>query len=146
MNVHKCTTWTSLWRWQPTTSLGDVPENTFFSSAVKVSYALASATPLLSQILDEWELALSFPLSLVRCLFQRGMISSTEVAGEAVLVVLVLGVAGVTEVPLSITRIVLAPRLERGLFFLALIRVYIPWLSFIIILTKGKHLLKNKKN
>ena len=50
-------------------------------------------------------------------------------ARENVLDVLVLGVAGVAgvmEAPLSITRTVLALRLERGSFFLALIHAYIP--------------------
>ena len=49
--------------------------------------------------------------------------------GEAVLVVLVLGVvgvAGMTEASLSITRTFLAPRLERSSFFLALIWANIP--------------------
>ena len=128
--------------------VGKGAENTFISSAVKVSCTCASATSALSQTLDDWESALSFSLSSVRCLlFRRGIISSTEVAGEAVLVISVLGVAGVAEVTealLSITRIVLALRLERGSFFLALIRAYIPWLNFVVIPVRGKHLLKKK--
>ena len=71
------------------------------------------------------------------------MISSIKVVGEAVLAVSTLGVAGVagvTEALLSVTVTVLAPRLEKGSFFLALIRVNILWLNFVIILAKEKHL------
>ena len=98
-----------------------------------------------SQTLDERESTLSFPLSTTHCFFRRGVIFSTEVAGEAVLIILVPGVVGVTETPFSTTRIALAPRLEKGLFFLALILAYIPQLNIIVIPTKGKHLLKRKK-
>ena len=100
----------------------------------------------ISQTLDERESALSFPLSTTRCFFRRGVISSTEVPGEAVLVILVPGVVGVTETPFSTRRIALAPRLEKDLFFLALILAYIPWLNIIVIPAKGKHLFKKKKN
>ena len=110
--------------------VGSVPENAFISLVVKVSYARANATPASSKILDDRESALSFNLSLVhRFLLRRGIISSTKVAREAVLVVSmprVAGVAGVTEVPISTTRTILALRLEKGSFFLALIRAYIP--------------------
>ena len=64
-------------------------------------------------------------------------------AGEAVLTVSVLGadeVAVVTRVPFSITHIVLAPRLDRGSFFLAHIQAYIPWLNLVVTPTRGKHL------
>ena len=70
------------------------------------------------------------------------MISSTKVAGEVVLVILVSGVAGLTKTPFYTMRIALAPRLERGSFFLALIRAYIPWLNFVFIPIRGKYLLK----
>ena len=110
--------------------VGSVPENAFISLVVKVSYARANATPASSKILDDRESALSFNLSLVHhFLLRRGIISSTKVAREAVLVVSVprvVGVAGVTEVPISTTRTILALRLEKGSFFLALIRAYIP--------------------
>ena len=105
-------------------------ENTFISSVIKVSCAHASVTPTSSQTLNDRELALSFKLSPIRCLlFQRGIIYSIMVAKEAVLVVSVpevAGVVGVTEAPLFITCIVLAPMLERGSFFLAFIHMYIP--------------------
>ena len=96
-------------------------------------------------MLDDRELALSFLLSATCCFFWRRVISSTKVAGEAVLVISVSRVARMTETPFSTTRIALAPRLERRLFFLALILVYIPWLNFVVIPTRGEHLLKKKK-
>ena len=96
-------------------------------------------------MLDDRELALSFLLSATCCFFWRRVISSTEVAGEAILVISVSRVARMTETPFSTTRIALAPRLERRLFFLALILVYIPWLNFVVIPTRGEHLLKKKK-
>ena len=71
------------------------------------------------------------------------MIFSTEVAGEAILVVStprVARVAGVTKALLSVTFTFLALRLERGLFFLALIRAYILWLNFVVIPVEEKHL------
>ena len=71
------------------------------------------------------------------------MISSIKVVGEAVLAVSTLGVAGVagvTEALLSVTFTVLVPRLEKGSFFLSLIRVYILWLNFVVIPAKEKHL------
>ena len=114
-----------MWIW-PTTSLEDMPEKTLSSSAMKASYALTNARPASSQTLDERELALSFPLLATRYFFWSGVISSTEVAKEAVLVVSIMGVVGVTETPFSTTRTTLFPRLERGSFFLALIFAYIP--------------------
>ena len=48
------------------------------------------------------------------------MISSTNVAGVAILVISMMGVVGiarVTEASFSTTRTVLAPRLEMGLIF-----------------------------
>ena len=93
-------------------------------------------------MLDEWEVAFSFPLSTTRCLFGSGVISSTEVAGEAVIIGSVTGVEGVTETLFSTMRTTLLPRLERGSFFLALIFAYIPWLNLIVISAKEKHLKK----
>ena len=123
----------SLWRWRPTTSLAGTLENSFMSSVVKVSYALNKATPVSSPI---------------HCLLLRGLISSTEVSGEAVLAASVPGVDGVatmTGPPFSVTCTFLAPRLDKGSFFLVLIRVYILWLNLVVIPTRGKHLLKKKK-
>ena len=73
----------SLWRWWPTTSLGDVPKNTFISLAVKASYAYACATPASSQTLDDRESVLSFSLSPLRSLlFRKWIISSTDRGGR----------------------------------------------------------------
>ena len=146
MNLYKYTTWTSLWRWRPTTLLGDMPEKTLSSSVVKASCALARARPTSSQTLDERESALFFPLSATRYFFRRRVISSVEVARDAVFVVSMSRVVGVTETPFSTTRTVLASRLERGSFFLALIFEYIPWLNFVVIPSKGKNLFKKIKN
>ena len=67
---------------------------------------------------------------------------------EAVLIVSVPEVdeaALVTGPPFSIIGTVLAPRLDKGSFFLALIRAYILWLNLVVIPTKGKHLFKKIK-
>ena len=67
--------------------LEGMPEKSFRSSVVKASCAFVSARLVLSQtLLDEWELAFSFPLSATRYFFGRGVISSIEVAREEVLV------------------------------------------------------------
>ena len=89
-------------------------------------------------MLDEWEVAFSFPLLATGCIFESGVISSIEVAGEVVLVDSVTGVEGVTETPFSITRTTLFLRFKKGLFFLALIFAYIPWLNFVVISVKKK--------
>ena len=106
-------------------SLEGTPEKTLSSLVVKASCALISARPMSSQKLDEHELAFSLPLSATCYFFEHGVIPSTEVAGEAVLVVSRTKVTGVTRVPFSTTRTTLFLRLERGLFFLALILAYI---------------------
>ena len=118
------------------------------SSVVKVSYALNKATPVSSQLLEDRESTFSFCLSLIHCLLLRGLISSTEVSGEAVLAASVPGVDGVatmTGPPFSVTCTFLAPRLDKGSFFLVLIRVYILWLNLVVIPTRGKHFKKKKK-
>ena len=126
-------------------SLEGTPEKTLSSFAVKASYALVSARLMSSQMLDKHELAFSLPLSATRYFFEHGVISSTEVAGETVLVVSRTEVTGVTGVPFSTTCTTLFLRLERGSFFLALILVYISWLNFIVNSMKEKHLLKKEK-
>ena len=118
------------------------------SSAIKVSYTFEKAILALSQTLEDRESAFSFCLSPVRCLLLQGLISSTEVFGEAVLIVSVPGVDGVAVVtgpPFSVTRTFLAPRLDKGSFFLALIRAYVLLLNLVVIPTRGKHLLKKKR-
>ena len=72
------------------------------------------------------------------------MISSIEVAGEAILEDLVTGAGGVTETHFSTTRTVLFPMLERGSFFLPFIFAYIPWLNLVII-PATKHLSKKEE-
>ena len=83
-----------------------MPEKTLSSLVVKASCALARARPTSSQTLDEWESALFFPLSATRYFFRRRVIFSVEVARDAVFVVSVSGVVGVTETPFSTTRTV----------------------------------------
>ena len=80
-------------------------------------------------------MALSFPLSSTRGLFRIGVISSTEVVGEAVLKGLVMEARGVTEMPFSTTHTILFPMLKRGLFFLPIIFTYIPRLNLVVIPT-----------
>ena len=115
------------------------------SSAVKLSCALDKATPAPSHMLEDRESTFSFCLSPVRCLLLQGLISSTEVFGEAVLIALVPGVdkvAVVTGPPFSVTHTFLAPRLDKGSFFLALTQAYILWLNLVVIPARGKYLLK----
>ena len=118
-----------------------VLEKTFRSSVVTTSYAFSTTSSTLSQILDEQESTFSFPLSVKHSLLETGVvISSTEVAEEAVLVVSVLGTARATRIvgvmggPFPITCTVLFPRLDNGSFFLDLILAYISWLNLVVIL------------
>jgi len=67
-------------------SLEGMLDRTLSSSVVKASCTLIRARPASSHTLDERESAFSLPLSTTRCFFGRGVISSTEVAGDAVLV------------------------------------------------------------
>ena len=120
-----------------------IPEKTFKSSAVMTSFALSTANPALSQTLDGWESAFSFPLSAKRGFFKMGVvISSTKVAEEAVFIVSVLGIARVTGGPFLTMRTVLFPILDSGLFFFDLIFTYMSWLNLVIISAQRKHLLK----
>ena len=70
------------------------------------------------------------------------VISSTEVAEEAVFIVSVLGIARVTGGPFLTMRTVLFPILDSGLFFFDLIFTYMSWLNLVIISAQRKHLLK----
>ena len=78
-------------------------------------------------------------------------ISSTEVAGEAVLAVSVpktMGVMdsiGVTEGPFPMMRTVLFPMLDDGSSFFDLIFSYMSLLNLVVISTKRKTLVKKKK-
>ena len=85
-------------------------------------------------------------------LFKEGVgISSTEVAGEAILAVSTPETMGVVEAigvmngPFPVTRTPLFPMLDSGLSFLDLIFAYISLLNLVIISTRRKNLLKKKK-
>ena len=72
------------------------PRKALSASLEKTSCALVCTRSALSQTLDDREKAFSFPLS-TRAFFLSGVISSTEVAGEAALVgtvTLAVGTAG----------------------------------------------------
>ena len=104
--------------------------------------------PASSQTLEDRESSFSFCLSLVRCLLFQGLISSIEVSREVVLTIsvpIVDRVAIVTRSPFSVTRTVLALKLDNGSFFFAFIRAYILWLNLVVIPARGKHLFKKKK-
>ena len=86
-------------------------------------------------------------------LFKEGVgISSTEVAGEAILAVSTPETMGVVEAigvmngPFPVTRTPFFPMLDSGLSFLDLIFAYISLLNLVIISTRRKNLLKKKKN
>lgn len=106
-------TWTNLWMWRLTISLEGIPESTLRSSPVKASCAFVKARLASSQTLDYLEPTFSLPLSITSCLFGRGVISSTNVVGEATLVVSRTEVMEVTEVPFSTTHTTFFPKLER---------------------------------
>ena len=132
--------------------VGRRARETFRSSAVTTSYAFSTASSTSSQTLDEQESTFSFPLSVKHGLLETGVvISSTEVAEEAVLIVSVLGTAGamgivgVTGGPFPITRTVLFQRLDNGSFFLDLILAYISWLNLVVILAKKEKKEKKKR-
>ena len=73
------------------------------------------------------------------------MSSSSEVAGEAVLVALGTEVAGVIGVLFSMTYTTFFPRLETGSFYLAFILVYISRLNLVVISACPKVCVKKKK-
>ena len=132
--------------------LKGIPEKTFRSSAVTTPCALSITNPSSSQIVGEQESAFSFSLINKRGLFEEGVgISSTEVAGEAILVVSTpetMGVAeaiGVTNRPFPVTRTPFFLMLDSGLSFLDLIFAYIPLLNLVVISTRRKTLVKKKK-
>ena len=86
---------------------------------------------------------MSFPLSSTWGFFRRGVISSTEVAREAVLEGSMTEAGEVTETPFSTTRTVVFPMLERGSFFLLLIFAYIPWLNLVYLEREGTQVVAN---
>lgn len=116
----------SLWIWRSTILLEGMPKKTLSSSTMKVFYALVSARSKSSQTLDEWEVPFSLPLSTIRYLFGSGVISSTEVAREAVLVGSVTGGRGSNGDPLLHNANYPLPEVGKGLVLLALIFAYIP--------------------
>ena len=103
----------------------DIPENTLSSSIMKASCALVRARPASSQALDERESGFLLVLVCHALFFRQGVISSTEVAGDATLVALDTEATRVMRVPFSTTYTTLFLRFEKGLFFLALILPYI---------------------
>ena len=72
--------------------------------------------------------------------------SSTEVIGEAILIVLVTETMGVTETegvmegPFPVTRTVYFPMLDNSSSFFDLIFAYISLLSLVVIFARRKHL------
>ena len=92
--LYKNITLMSLRMCRPTSSLEGTPKRALKSSVVKASCALVSARLASFQTLDNRESAFPFPLSATHGFFMCGVISSTEVAGEAVLVALGMEVAG----------------------------------------------------
>ena len=98
-------------------------------------------------MVDKQESTFSFSLLDRRGLLETGVgSSSTEVVGEAVLIVSVtetMGVTeaeGVTEGPFPVTRTVFFLMLDNGLSFFYLIFTYISLLNLVIISTRRKHL------
>ena len=90
---------------------------------------------------------ISFILPLVSyaLLLPEGSDFFNRGSGEAVHVVSVSGVAGVTKTPFSITRTVLAPRAEKGLIFLDPHFCVQPLIKFHRHPCKRKTLVKKKK-
>ena len=105
---------------------------------MKASYALNSTRLASSQTLDDCEEAFSYPLSATCGFFVRRVISFTDVARKAILIISGMEVAGVARVPFSTTHTTLFLRLERGSFFFALILAYISWLNFVVIFAGEK--------
>ena len=134
----------SLWRWRLATSSAGNPENTFMSSALKISWAHAMETPASSQILEGLESTLSFCLSPTLSLLLRGVSSSTDGVGDAVPAVTGVGEEGSTArigAPLSMIRMDLVPIADKGSSFLFLILEYMSLLNFVVISTRREHLL-----
>ena len=95
-------------------------------------------------MLEDRESAFFFCLSLVLGFLCRGVSSSTEGVSDAVPTVLGVGVDGRAAsmgAPLSITRMDLALIADKGSSFLLLIRAYMSLLNFVVIFSRGKHLL-----
>ena len=149
--LHKRVTWTSLWTWRVATSLKDALEKTFKSSAVKTLCTLSTTSSTSSQTQNEWESTFSFHLSVMCGFLEVGVgILSIEVAGEAVLAVLVSETIGVTEAvgvtggPFFVTRTTLFPMLDNGSSLFDLIFAYMSLLNLVVIPARGKHLKKKK--
>lgn len=99
---YRYNTWINLWMWRLTFSLEGMPESALRSSANKCVMRLRQDQT--SIIPNTWwpRTTFSLPLSTTCCLLGRGVISSTEVAREATLVVSgteVIGVIGVSSWP-----------------------------------------------
>ena len=148
--MHKHFTWMSLWTCWYATALNGTSEKNFRSSVVTTLCALSTASPSSSQMVDEWESAFSFSLTVKCGLFEGVGISSIEVVGETVLAVLTsetMGVAEAIEVtdgPFPVTRTPFFLMLDSGSSFLDLIFAYISLLNLVVISTRRKHLEKKK--
>ena len=137
-------TWTSLWRWRLTTSSTGTSESTFRSSTPKISWANAMETPASSQMLEGLESTFSFCLSPALGLLFRGVSSSTDGVGDAVLAVIGIRVEGSAArigAPLSVIGTNLVPMAEKGSSFLFLIRAYMSLLNFVVISARREHFL-----
>ena len=100
----------------------------------------------------EWGSVFSFSLSNKRGLLETGVgSSSTEVEGEAVLVIFAPKTTGVTEVariaegPFLVIRTAFFPIFDNGLSFLNLILAYMSLLNLVVIFARGKTVKKKKK-
>ena len=115
-------------------------------------YARSTTRPLSLHTVDQWESTFSLSLPDTRNLFEERVgISSTEVAGEAVLIVStveMMGVAdmtGVTEGPFPVTRTPFFPMLDKGSSFLDLIFTYMSLLNLVVIFARIGYLKKKKR-
>ena len=119
------------------------PENTFISSALKISWALATETPASSQMLEGLESTFSFYFSPTLSLLLWGVSSSTDGVGDAVPVSMEVGKEGSAArigAPLSVIRTDLVPIADKGSSFLFLIIAFISLLNFVVISARREHL------
>ena len=142
----------SLWTCWFATTLNGMLVRAFRSSVVTTPCTLSIARPPSLYTVDKWESTFSLSLPDVHNLFEEGVgISSTEVAGEAVLTVSIvetIGVAevtGITDGPFPVTRTPFFPILDKSSSFLDLIFAYMSLLNLVIISVRMEYLLKKKK-
>ena len=122
------------------------PKNTLSSSALKVSWALATETSTSSQTLEGLESTFSFYFSPTLSLLLKGGSSSTNGVSNATLAGAEVGEDGSTtkiRTPLSVIRTNLVLKADKGSSFLPLILAYISLLNFVVISARINHLSKN---